>query len=301
MKKVFVNLSIVMILLLTITGCVNNSNEISNSSVVKNYEEADSTMVKMEVAKGEKDDEYSVLRTNDEIIECLLEKGEGDGFYLQRGNQKYHLSMSYPRLNGIDYNCGWFTDDGKVDFYIMYNRSSDSDYFLYSMGDVIVPKINPLEEKLLGYGKFASPNLVVQKLEYLGVTMPVHTGNQGQSLMIESLENSPVVRAFNISFSGVDITVFDKNGNEVEDWYYYDNVKADEIYKVGWYEGTKYNETEMCFSTRVYVAHDNPINYVPFVEGEPTEEGYFLYDLSSLALAPGFYSINGFVVEIIGG
>ncbi|MBR0430950.1 hypothetical protein IJJ05_01510 [Candidatus Saccharibacteria bacterium] len=223
------------------------------------------------------EDELAVLRVTEEMAR------EAEGVYLKRGENYYTFGNDIPyKTLGVRYNdVAVFNAGGAIIFYNANEYINLGIYEMYALGDVPVPVLKN-SDLVVGFYSGEVNNCRLYPAEEIGYSLYIDKLPDDSVTFFD--DNAHIMK----NVDGRNCELKDINGNLVEDNR---RLEKGETYIFSWYNGSQYNEVELTCMGRSYDAKNRKEDCI-VIEPQFTQEGYVIYDFSSLA--PGLYRVNDF-------
>lgn len=230
-------------------------------------------------------------------------------FYLKRGEHFYILSGYVENPKETDPTVGFYDrnestlDFTTIDMYSTVGATSpeyNGHTMLISFGNVPLATFEK-GDQIIGTRAKGAPTFYLKEVEFVGCSIWSDSrsfiGGDGDiydgSIWSSEDRDTKIPLNFNVERQ---LVITDSKGNPVDDIY---NLKYGEKYTVPLNKYSEIQEMEVVADCSVYGPVDYKVSdvYDYAIEGTPTPEGYYSYDLSGIK--PGLYYCSGHgVIEI---
>ena len=288
MKKVFVLGLILLLIVVLCSACgkteteVLTEDDLPDEEIQEEVQEevvSEATQEEVEVTNElvSGNDELEILRVTEEMAR------EKEGVYLKRGENYYTLGSRIPcKTPGVSYdNATVFVPGGEILFYQVNDSMNFDKYEMYALGDVPVPILKN-DDLIVGFYSKDVRNCRVYVAKEVGYSIYMNKAHADSVTFFD--DSTHTIR----TVDGPNYELKDTNGNLIEDNRRLEKGKK---YIFSWYAGSQYNETILTCMGKSYDANCKQEDCIT-IEPQFTQEGYVVYDFSSLA--PGFYRVNDF-------
>ena len=246
MKKKLICMLLVFCLMFVLGACSPENVEYDNNEEIDIEEDA-----------GSVSDDLSLLK-------CEPTEENDNSFFLLRNGTNYTLGGSF-----IDVNA---SNDVRALYGAIIDIDDGSRGFC-SVGDIPTPVLQK-EDLVVCYSDDRVPIMGLNKVDLYGYTLNFQYRDKTKELYYYT-NNGDLVYEENAS----NVTITDSSGEAKENVF---SLNEGESYTLGWYKGTKYNETLLVADSKVYALESSEFERDYEVEGTLTKDGYAEYDLSNI-------------------